>query len=675
MKKILLLLIALLSGIAPALAAVTLEGEGVTVEGSYRGKQLYQILPGVTSVKIITAPDTCNQITVDNKRIVYKAQVYWDEYDFPVNRSEWTDGEPHRLAVLSGTILIGECYFSITEYEESTLLYDYEGDNAVLSGYAGAFGGSISIPSSVRHDGHDYTVRGIATEAFAGVRLMRRLTIPESIDSIGPSAFYGLERLDTLVYGARDCIDCGMPGSPAFPCATGALVIEEGVERIPPRGFFNLHYITKLRIPGSVRHIGTSAFTDCFSLRELVYGAVAAEDCGEFHEPAFPASVATLEIEDAVEEIPAFAFKGCAGLWEVSIPDGVRSVGRQAFSGCTGLLRVRIGSGLSRLPYGMLQQTSLRSLTMGGGVKEIDDQLCAASPLKSFWPLDFEPGGSQYLAGEINYVPEEAWTLRRRYVSMDIGEIFEVGGVCYLPLEDGRVMAVDCSYSPELREVELPKRVSIGDAEWEVGGVGYLALAGADSLRSALLRTEDVGEFALSGCTSLESVSVEGSVRLGRFLFNDCGSLRQVIIGNATEELGEHLFNGCASLDSVSIGTGCRCVGEDLFVRCGAMRRLYSLATVPPEAEDNSFRSLNMNRCTLAVQEGSQEAYREARGWKAFRVITTSGVNSISLERAEIELAAGVYDLLGRRLSEDARDLPPGIYIVSDGKRRKKILR
>ena len=51
----------------------------------------------------------------------------------------------------------------------------------------------------------------------------------------------------------------------------------------------------------------------------------------------------------SVTEIGDSAFKGCAGISEISMPDTVESIGDSAFEGCTGLSKVLIPKGIKSI--------------------------------------------------------------------------------------------------------------------------------------------------------------------------------------------------------------------------------------------------------------------------------------------------------------------------------------
>ena len=89
------------------------------------------------------------------------------------------------------------------------------------------------------------------------------------------------------------------------------LIIPEGCRRIRSGIFGNCSKLKKVIIPGSVKEIGDSAFTWCFSLKEVI-------------------------ISEGVERICSGVFIDCDRLEKVVIPESVVEIYSSAFYGCAG---------------------------------------------------------------------------------------------------------------------------------------------------------------------------------------------------------------------------------------------------------------------------------------------------------------------------------------------------
>ena len=134
--------------------------------------------------------------------------------------------------------------------------------------------------------------------------------IPNSVTSIGDSAFYDSRSLSNIV-------------------------ISNSVTSIGDSAFEGCNSLGSLVIPNSVINIGKGAFKWCKSLAEVVIPN-SVTNIGEF---AFCgcSSLAEVVIPNSVTNIGKGTFANCSYLADVVIPDGVTSIGNNAFMSCSSL--------------------------------------------------------------------------------------------------------------------------------------------------------------------------------------------------------------------------------------------------------------------------------------------------------------------------------------------------
>ncbi|MBQ4568864.1 MAG: leucine-rich repeat protein [Ruminococcus sp.] len=86
---------------------------------------------------------------------------------------------------------------------------------------------------------------------------------------------------------------------------------------------------------------------------------------------------------------------------------------------------------------------------------------------------------------------------------------------------------------------------------------------------------------AFSGCTNLKSVDIPDSVtNIGAFAFYDCSNLKDVIIPNGVISIEESAFSHCSSIESISIPETVVSVGPNAFWRCTALKSISLPSTV-----------------------------------------------------------------------------------------------
>lgn len=148
----------------------------------------------------------------------------------------------------------------------------------------------ITLPETVTHDGENYKVTHIGDSAYCNDSTLKYLNLPESITSIGASAFSG--------------------------CAT--------------------LYQTNLR---SVSHIGSQAFKGCTEL-----GTITADNLQTIGDSAFAGctNIQSLHFPNRIKQIGSMAFAGCKNLKSIMLKDRISSLsmGDGAFAGCSALVQI-----------------------------------------------------------------------------------------------------------------------------------------------------------------------------------------------------------------------------------------------------------------------------------------------------------------------------------------------
>ena len=223
-------------------------------------------------------------------------------------------------------------------YDNTNHLLDYVGDEMQLI-----------FPADYKGQGYE-----IYQYAFYNCRGLTSITIPDSVTSIGDSAFSGCYKLVEVINKSSLNI---VKGSSGFgEVGYYALNVKKGgaSEIVNKDGYLfytydNTDYLfgyvgneTQLILPsdynGQGYEIYTEAFYKCTGLTSVIIGnAVTSIGNSAFYGCS---NLTSVTIGNSVTSIGDHAFWNCIGLTSITIPDRVTSIGSYAFYNCTGLTRI-----------------------------------------------------------------------------------------------------------------------------------------------------------------------------------------------------------------------------------------------------------------------------------------------------------------------------------------------
>ena len=118
---------------------------------------------------------------------------------------------------------------------------------------------------------------------------------------------------------------------------------------------------------------------------------------------------------------------------------------------------------------------------------------------------------------------------------------------------------------------------------------GY-AFNDCTSLKSVIIpdSVTSIGSGAFSGCTGLKRVEIPNSVTsIGHWAFDDCASLIDITIPNSVTDVGERAFYRCTNLTTVTIGNSVTSIGRYAFEKC------TSLVTIEVSKNNKDYASFD----------------------------------------------------------------------------------
>ena len=396
--------------------------------------------------------------------------------------------------------------------------------------------GVLEIPSSLG----GCPVVGINSFAFYSCGSLAGVTIPDSVTSIGNSAFTGCHSLTSFVVAADNSFyksDSGLlltkDGKTLVAGINGDVTIPDSVTSIGNSAFTGCSGLASVSIPNGVTNIGNSAFSACIGLTSVTIpdsvtsiGNDAFRNCSNLESVTIP---------DSVTSIGNYAFSGCSGLTSVTIPSSVKAIGWYAFNGCSGLTSVTIHDGVTSIGINAFYNcTNLTNVIIPNSVTNIEH-------------------GAFEGCTKVKDMVVPGW---RCGIPSTV--------VTNLVISEGVTNIKDYAFAfcSSLTSVTIPSSVK---------AIGWYAFNGCSGLTSVTIGdgVESIGEYAFYGCSGLTSVTIPSSVKaIGGYAFTGCSGLTSVTIHDGVTSIGAQAFYNCTNLTSVTMPNSVTSIEAGAFRRC-----------------------------------------------------------------------------------------------------------
>lgn len=213
---------------------------------------------------------------------------------------------------------------------------------------------SISIPNSVT---------SIGDSAFNGCTRITKISIPDSVTDIGDFAFGFCDSLIYIsvnnnnnnyssIYGNLYDKNQKMLLQYATGKKNNSFAIPDGVIGINVYALNRCKNLTKIRIPASIANIDVGTFAGCSNLNDITVDSSNANYSsidGNLYDKSKKTLIqyatgkkdTSFHIPNSVINIADNAFSNCI-LTSVSMPDSISNIGRHAFWCCSSLISISI---------------------------------------------------------------------------------------------------------------------------------------------------------------------------------------------------------------------------------------------------------------------------------------------------------------------------------------------
>ena len=144
-----------------------------------------------------------------------------------------------------------------------------------------------------------------------------------------------------------------------------------------------------------------------------------------------------------------------------------------------------------------------------------------------------------------------------------------------------------------------------------------------------------------------------GVTSIGSEAFKGFGTLKSVEIANSVTTIGVSAFENCTSLETLSLGENVSQYGEKAFAGCPNIVSIFNYRPRPSKLGTDVFKDVDYFECTLYVLAGSVDMYKSSGSdWKDFFFIEPIGAESIITEDVKVTPHDNTVDIIWPSVNE-----------------------
>ncbi len=444
----------------------------------------------------------------------------------------------------------------------------------------------------------------IGKSAFSTCSVLQSIEMPNTVTSIGDSAFYFCPVLTTVTFAENSALTsigenafyyCGglteitIPalvetiGANAFGSCYSLVALtfaENSQLKTIGQGAFNGIGIMSLMLPDSVETLGQSAFSGCSSLSEVTLSSALTVDNKEnfiveyngifnncplmaINVPDTNESFSSINgvlFDKAGEELILYPANHAEAYTGYVVPNGVKIIGERAFYNNYSLMSITISADVTTISKNAFQGCgSLTSVTFAG------DKLETIS--------DYAFNGCYSIA---------EMTLPLSIAKIGLRAFDGVGTVTLLEDNDSFTVQDGILYNIEKTEMigilsalpselTLPSGLTTIPAGFFSGRNDLIKLIIPASVTTVEYDAYVGSTFgACYNLTTIEFLPGSQVTEILPYTFSYC-SFRTIVLPDNLQTIGSNAFSGCASLTSIEIPDSVTSIGDGAFAWCSAL--------------------------------------------------------------------------------------------------------
>lgn len=663
----------------------TVDGQTIKYRVLDENKKTFMTIPGGNVTGELQIPavakdgETEYKVTAVGEKSFFGnsslTKVYIPETNVEIGNSAFANCTSLTIAYLAYTIVIGESAF-----EGCSSIGTLEIPQMVQKIGHKAWGNCNNIrkvvyiathPISAPEDIFTENVYGLATLYVRQSALEEtRATLPWSkfkkIAQDEPVEFTYEYEATTLKYRvldseAKTCETTSGNGRIGGKIAIPAKVAYNGVEytvvRIGQNSFYNFSSLRGITLPNTITSIENTAFANCVSLYEINIPASVVE----IGRNAFATcGLESLVIPNSVKAIDYGAFSTCFTLKTVELSNNLSSLGDLAFENCMELTSVTIPATLEKIGINPFSRcTKLEKINIDSANKNytVSDGVLFNKDLSR---LISYPGGkpnAYTVPSSVKSIDDAAFSYAEKLSAVSIpSTVSNIGKKAF-------------NYCTSLSSIIIPDSVSV---------IEESTFLGCNNITTAILpkHLRNIESSAFASCNLLQNVEIPEKVETIGFMAFSGTCLEKLNIPESVTQIGDYSFSSIPTLTSVKISTSVINFGNRIWEGCYNIMDVEYMAEHPVAANKNIFDFTVYNKANLRILDSALEEINRTEPWKLFvkKDIATSSCKDEIDNDIYMSSPLRIYNLRGAFISGSLENLQPGIYIIRQGIKAKKIL-
>lgn len=471
------------------------------------------------------------------------------------------------------------------------------------------------------------------------------ITIPASIKSITDYAFYGCSSISAFsVVGSntRYSSTAGVLFSKSqdtlflFPQAkSGNYVIPSGVKHIGPSAFENCYYITSLTLPSTLQSIGSYAFCYCSGI------------------------TGSLTLPSTLKKAGSGAFYGCWNITgTVTLPASLIDLGDFCFFESNNISAFNVNSSnpvytaYNDVLYSKNMDTlficpggKTGTFTIPNSVKLIGSHaFYKCSKLTGTITI---PTLVDYIGFYAFYGCSQLTNFQvndnNPYFTAENGVLFSKNKdrlLSFPPTKSGNyeipatVVQIDpgaFAFSSNITGIiNIPASVKL---------LGQYAFYGCNQIAGFDVDTENKAYSSSDGILfnhSRDSLLICPLTKNGKYYipttvkyigysaFDGCNLLTEVILPFSVMTIDSYAFEYCTGLTRIRLSENVSTIGYGAFYNCTGLQKFEFNRSLPPVVDYYTLNLINKSTCSLVVPKGATSSYQNSNYWNEFAIITES---------------------------------------------------